>query len=238
MISALDFCTNYPSFWRVHTPHMERFTRHVNLGLTERLAPNLDGDSPPDQRGLINEIANRCFNKWFDGTRDFYNRIKPDDYSDVIAECHDYVSKLSGGSSIKKAVSANEHKEIKRLCARLATYVQVVEDGTPFISSPTFPGYGMLDACSADGICGNTLIEIKSGDRAFRSTDFRQALTYFALNTCHKAHPLSNICLLNPRTGLYFKADVDEIAISISGCSKEELIYQITFFWSSGGVSK
>jgi hypothetical protein len=103
---------------------------------------------------------------------------------------------------------------------------------------PKFPGCGIIDTCFGDVRCGEALYEIKAGDRNFRSVDIRQLLVYAALGKSAGLAPLRQLGLFNPRTGLSFCMNLDDLCLEVSGISSEELLAELIRVFSSGETSR
>ncbi len=81
------------------------------------------------------------------------------------------------------------------LAHNLSTFFRYAKARTHFTIrtirvSPRFEGCGWLDECEADFLTSNVLVEVKAGDRAFRSIDLRQVLIYCALNFASKKYDI------------------------------------------------
>ncbi|MBI2265693.1 MAG: hypothetical protein HYU64_11050, partial [Armatimonadetes bacterium] len=111
-------------------------------------------------------------------------------------------------------------------------------DLTAIFFWPLLKGCGQLDACRADVIYKNKLVEVKAGDRHFRITDLRQIITYLALNFCSKQFQLANIALVNPRTGKAFECSIDTLVEACSGRKPVDVFSDIVDFVSTEVVSR
>ena len=124
---------------------------------------------------------------------------------------------------------SSENKEIIKIQAeRLDGFY-----GGSLIYDPPFPGYGLMANCRGDLISGTTLVEIKApvikeGRKPFNPEDFRQLLTYCALNYLAKEkRNINKIHLVNPRMGYLWQADLEEFVYLISRSSSTELFESI-----------
>jgi hypothetical protein len=101
-----------------------------------------------------------------------------------------------------------------------------------------FTGCGFVDASEGDAIYGQTLYEIKTVERPFRSHDIRQTIVYAALNLAAGQFAISNIGLFNPRRGLYCDVNLDRVCLEISGRPTQELLALVVQAISSGEMSR
>ena len=87
--------------------------------------------------------------------------------------------------------------------------------------------------CKADVLFGETLYDIKAGDRDFRLVDVRQLITYCALNHAVSNYTINKVGVVNPRLGVFFNVGVDELVEGMTGTSAVELFEEITTFLST-----
>jgi hypothetical protein len=127
--------------------------------------------------------------------------------------------------------------EAKTLCGRLEMFFADKERRSALVVNPLIRGCGFLNSCYADVVAKDTLYEVKAGQRLFRITDLRQALTYCALNSASGQFPLTQICLLNPRLGVYVRGSIEIISREACGMSSNDLFGAIIQFLSSQGTS-
>lgn len=95
-----------------------------------------------------------------------------------------------------------------------------------------------MQSCTGDIQIGDTLVEVKAGNRNFRGPDIRQLLVYAALNFFSSGNMYKNICLVNPRTGKYVLYDLDEISYLLSGKTGLDLVNEILVFLLGYEISK
>ncbi|MGO8917505.1 MAG: hypothetical protein ACLQJR_16485 [Stellaceae bacterium] len=220
------------------TPNSERFIRRLNLGL-ERFAMPVASLSSPERRGYINEVAFRMFARL---SAD-HTKGEPDLMQirrEVSEEARSYLSQFSGIDGDQLAgLTAEEWLEVSALQRAIAALVAHENPGNAsVIISPRFSGCGILDACAGDLLVGDELIEIKAGDRPFRSTDIRQLLTYCALNFSGSRYVINRVSCANPRRGTYFSLQLDTVSLELSSKSAVELLSEIIYFVSSGALSR
>lgn len=100
------------------------------------------------------------------------------------------------------------------LARNLLTFVDLVNGAIYF--APSVPGANVLAGCEADLAVGDTLVEIKTVSRGFRSLDLRQLLVYLALDWARG--PLwEKGCLFNPRRAVWADFHVDWLVRRLSG---------------------
>jgi hypothetical protein len=83
--------------------------------------------------------------------------------------------------------------------------------------APKLSGYGVLNECHADISIDDSLFEIKTVTRPFRSKDLKQLFIYLALQSASPNKKWNNAGLYNPRLGHYCKFNVENLVKNLSG---------------------
>jgi hypothetical protein len=130
-----------------------------------------------------------------------------------------------------------EIKEAIALANRLHRFLRYKCHSKQTSFRPTFKGCGILDSCEADILCGDTLIEVKAGDRTFRAVDLRQVLAYCALNHVDKQYKIEGIAIVNPRHGVGSVFRLIDVVRGLAACGPTELFEQIIDFLTLTGIS-
>jgi hypothetical protein len=81
---------------------------------------------------------------------------------------------------------------------------------------PEISGYGLIPNLSADLCIGDTLFEIKTVNRNFRSSDLKQLFIYLALRQLSASEPWPRAGLYNPRKGTYCQFEVNPLITTLS----------------------
>ncbi|MGE6758706.1 hypothetical protein ACQKGO_11885 [Corallococcus interemptor] len=88
---------------------------------------------------------------------------------------------------------------------------------SPIAFNPALKGSGFLNSCEGDISIGTCLIEVKTTVRRPSSRDFRQIITYLALDSNSGSRRWSHIGLFNPRRGTVHATPVDSWISRLSG---------------------
>lgn len=239
MRSAKHFATDFTSLWNELTPTMELFVRAVNAGLAQRRFRPLPQNVAAGRRAFVNEIAFR----WFALS---WNR--PELRSQLFGKAVQQASKMivtlenrSDAGSLETSLDRAEEWDIRHQASRLFIYFSRekvlgdIESGT--VVDPFFPGCGFVESARGDVRIGRSLYEVKSGDRHFRSIDFRQVLTYAALSSGALSSQIQRVALVNARTGMIFQCRLSALSQEVAGCTAGELTHNIRERMSNGDLS-
>jgi hypothetical protein len=140
------------------------------------------------------------------------------------------------GLDLQSPLEVEELNEAIALSDRLYKFFN--RQGGLIITRPQFPGCGFVDLSEGDVLVGSTLFEVKAVDRKFRSNDFRQLLTYAALNHSYRKYEIQTLGIFNPRRGIYGLFNLDELCVGVSGKHSAILLSDIIETISSGGISR
>ncbi len=239
LIDELTFSRAYSWFWRAAIPMSEAYVRRINLGLYERAFRPLPGSSAPGKRAFINELGFCAFRDRAGGAWRGPEWVRPSRFAlaTEIEEVWGRIGRLKDQTDqLPIQTDTDDIREALQLASRLQAFFR---DYSHLSLEPVFPGCGIVEECRGDVIADETLLEIKAGDRPFRSMDVRQVLTYLALN--HAAADLWSIqmvSLLNPRVGIVFSQTVDELCFGVSGIDRSQLLDTIVYEMSRADVSR
>ena len=238
MISELLFSRDYGSFWRNLTPTMDGLIRKVNSGLYEREFPSMGSMTAPARRGFINQIAFDLFHCRVLVSQKRGQPVKPEDQIREIGNriYEEMLVKSASTGSYALPLSDSEVWDILEQNKRL-DMMFFVNPGTLLVS-PKFSGCGIVNSCLGDVVKSTTLWEVKAGNRDFRAIDFRQLLTYSALNFSSKQYKLDALGLFNPRTGKSVQVNLEVLCSEVSGRDASDFLSSLVYAISSGGISR
>jgi hypothetical protein len=231
MIDASSFANLHNSFWTAHAPSLERFVRRLNLELTQRWSPPINKPPEKIRAALVSETAFSRFCNLVSSP----NLEKIDEISLVEAK-KKLIPLMGEDQDLIAPLSLSEKDQIKEIEKNLITFFR--QRGEQVIIRPLINGCGYVDASEADVISGVSLFEIKAVDRPFKGTDIKQLMTYCALNHASKQFYIEDIAIFNPRQGIWFQLNLDNIAREISGQSAQELCERVALTLCSGDLSR
>jgi len=230
MISEIEFARDFASFWRLATPTMDGFVRRLNKGAYTRDFLPMGARVSPNRRSLVNELA-------FDALCRLIGAQKADEKVESI---EDFVlaSSRAGLDDASDGFSKDETQDAVEQVRRLQLRLLAGQGLTRIECKPPFPGCGLVDKCEGDVRVGSILYEVKAGDRPFRSVDFRQVLTYLALNYASSARAILRVGLINPRVGVSIELEAEDLCFEVAGRHPAQLLEFIAYSLSSGDVSR
>jgi len=235
LIDAATFASQYSAFWRTVAPTSELLVRRINLGLKDRFAPPLQGAVSSTAAALVAETGFSAFELT---TEDSSLRANPGDL--IALALGDAMSRFRGLPSSRPepalSLTAEEMNYALSLCDRLRAFFSM--QAGPLTIRPRFRGCGFVDTSEGDVFVGETLFEVKSVERGFRSADLFQLLTYYALSKSTESTPIVRLGVVNPKRGLSFDMDIDDLCRSVSGVGAVEMVGEIIDAISSGGISR
>jgi hypothetical protein len=237
--SETAFASQYTSAWRSLAPSMEDFVRRQNMDGYSRLLPPLPTSAAaPERRGVINEAAFIAFAKIAHLPRPDVGRTIVALMDDAFASAHSYVTDNVSWSAPAADVTLAEKREATAIAGRLYAFFARRSDGTTLTVAPTFPGSGLISACTGDVLIGtDVLYEVKSGDRPYRSVDYRQLAIYMALDFATRGKPFECIGVINPRRGTSVEVATEEFAREVAGQSAVSLCHSLIEAFSARLVS-
>ncbi len=232
-MTGRDLIERYPSFWQPLLPFADVFLRQINLQLHETFLKPIDGETEASRRAFVNELSFELC------ARRFPDLVPATDVRPFVIETSkavfERVSRYEG-PKIGHALSAVEIKEAVVLARRLGFFLKAIISATPVLFHERLPGVELIGDVFPDIIADDTLVEVKNGERAFRSIDLRQTLLYATVASAQSARKIANLCLVNPRQGIFFRATAESLCRAVSGRSAVDLFSEVTFLLTQDGI--
>lgn len=224
MITEKAFALSHGSFWQNAIPLVSAYLRRRNLAL-ERFTAPLESILPND-RGLINEAAFRLYCAARE-RRVHAARLSKEDKKEAVVRAESFIERFREPPSYpREKLSKEGLREAVVLAERLREFTEA-RGPARVITSPSFRGCGWVDGCSGDLLLDTNLCEVKAGDTAFRGIDVKQILVYAALNFVSRQYKIDEICLVNPRRGVFLRERLDRLSLSIAGVPAGQLLGEI-----------
>lgn len=240
MISETKFCQQHSSIWRILAPTCDLFVRKLNDSLSDRFSPPMASIVASERRAFINEIAFTLFcDNVIAMKRGFASRPSEEELNRAVKAARSVVSRIDDDrAACDDDLEENEIDDACEQYTRLWNNITRTTEAENIIVRPKFPGCGIIDTCYGDVFAHGVLTEVKAGDRGFRSIDVRQLITYAALNYISGSYTIIKVELINPRVGVKFLIDLEELCYEIGGKSTSEMLSDVVRVMSSGEVSR
>lgn len=232
LIDVSNFVSHYHAFWSDHTPTSEHFVRRLNLQHTERWVAPIPVSTGRSRAAFVAELA---FAQFVAKATEPHKLPREAALLETIRRL---VPLIEDRRTLEAPFSEEEESDIEQIVRNLTKFFFYHSVKDTIILRPRFVGCGYIDTFEGDIINGETLFEIRTVDRPFRSADVRQLVTYCALNHLSGQYRIKKMGVCNPRRGLYFEMNLDEVCYEISGQTSQELFDALVHPISSGDISR
>jgi hypothetical protein len=151
------------------------------------------------------------------------NNIQIEDYitnnlnlENIIQNTAKKIWKSGNFTTEEIKTTESEIQEIIKICNNLIEFI-TNENGKEIKFKPKLKGYGFIPDLEADLSIDDTLYEIKTVNRNFKSSDLKQLFIYLALSQVSKANKWQYAGLYNPRKGTYCKFNINSLIYNLTG---------------------
>lgn len=237
MISEKTFSNGFSGFWAESLPFLTpQAIAELNLSGTAMNDGRRDWMKPmasSSDNSNNDVIAETAFGLFAESLRGGKTVAELCEHSEVIQRIEDSAKGRIFGLRREGITSPARWHLNTNEAINLATRLEIYFENhrlESIVIQPRFKGCGILDSCYGDILAKKTLCELKMVDRNLRSADIRQVLAYCALNYRSSQYEIDSVTILNPRRGLEFSFNVEELAERASGKTASELFHQITTF--------
>jgi hypothetical protein len=223
VISERKLVSSHSSFWRNAMPMADAFVRQMNRTLT-RVVPPCNSAFKGIRNSLISELSFRLYSHVCNDQISFSELLGDSKtVGDMENEVCRYISRLERSEVTLPSMNFAEINEAVSLAKNLKILMTYANPGKSVLTRPNFIGCGIVDDCEGDMIVGTTLYELKNVERDFRLADIRQLLTYCSLNHASGQKDIDTVGLINARSGLTYKINVNRLSFLVAGVSANEL---------------
>jgi len=218
MISERDIAEKFSVIWKQNFPLLSpNFIRVFNETQIEVVNPNPVSTVDDVRYDLVSEAAFN-YSKII-----FENKIKAVDFlSDknnldlLIVQTLKDIGKDETHVAVDSILTENELQEIIKLSDNTLEFIDKTK-GKDITFKPKLKGYGFISDLEADLSIDDTLFEIKTVTRNFKSSDLKQLFIYLALRQVSDSSNWKYAGLYNPRKGTFGKFNVKNIIYNLSG---------------------
>lgn len=229
LITVTELSRGYASVWKRTFPFISKLVRKTNLQ-KETFEDHLTSKVDSSRRAIVNEIGFRIFEK---ANELNVENLEAEDIRAISVHACEYIASLERDENFAMP-SKEELRESILIARRTRRYFSENEPYSELIISPEFNGCGMVSPCFGDVLSGgDTLYEIKAGEREFRVSDLKQLLVYATLNFSEHDETIKYLALMNPRLGDFVKLGVKESVEIASGKSAADAFYELINFFDN-----
>ena len=222
MISERDISEKFSAIWKQNFPLLTpNFIRVFND--TQITAINTKQIIAVDEvrYDLVSETA---FNL---AELAFLNKVTPleafteKEQRKIVEETARSIWKSGNYSTNDLNITEIEKQEIISIAANTLEFIEKM-DGQDIIFKPKLKGYSFIPDLYGDISIGDSLFEIKSVNRNFKSSDLKQLFIYIALRQVSEIENWKYAGLYNPRKGVYCKFNIKNLIFNLTGITPNE----------------
>ncbi|AZA80739.1 hypothetical protein C1637_12055 [Chryseobacterium lactis] len=217
MISERDLAEKFTDIWKQHFPlltasYMKVFNESKIITINKGVMINPSIEIRYD---LVSQLAFNIVEK-VSSRKVNYNDIWKEKNLTPVLEQTAYEIWRNETLTYKEInFSENEKNDCQNICNNIFEFQDKVTI-TSNSFKPKFPGYGIISDLVGDLEIDDTLYEIKTVQRSFRSSDIKQLIIYLALSHVQYSNKWKYAGLYNPRKGTYCKFNVEKLIYDIS----------------------
>lgn len=208
---------SFSSIWQQHLPKLDsKYIEHLNFFEVKAIHDRQVIASAPSKSALFSEIAFNLSALAHDNQElpaaIFQDKVRQ---QDLIAATAGSLSKLVAYTGDQLSLSDAELSEILGLAENTMEFIEKM-GGRQVIFRPKVKGYGIISTLTADLSIDDTLFEIKTVNRNFKSSDLKQLFIYLALRHLSEEETFTHGGLYNPRKSTYCKFEVNDLIKELS----------------------
>nr|WP_315422704.1 hypothetical protein [uncultured Pedobacter sp.] len=226
MITERDIAEKFSAIWKQNFPlltpnFMKVFNENQVISVNSfpvLIADNIRYD-------IISELAFNLANILYVSRIDVHDYLSKDENLKSLISSIDPTSWNNAADKIE--LNLGEILEIELICNNILEFIGKAKV-LNIEFKPEIKGYGLIGQVTADLAIGNTLYEIKTVNRNFKSSDLKQLLIYLSLKQVEGGEKWINAGLYNPRRGVYCKFNINELISKLTGGkSSNEAFYDL-----------
>lgn len=217
MITERDIAEKFSIIWKQHFPLLTpNFMRVFN----EAQIFDINAPIPINENvrnDIVSEVAFNIVEKITSEKLTVEEFINKENYLQKIVEATaKIIWKTNNYSETDLILNEFELNEIKRICNNLLEFIDKIKKNE-LQFKPKFKGYSFIPDLVGDLTIDDTLFEIKTVNRNFKSSDLKQLFIYLALQQVSTGLNWKYAGLYNPRKGTYCKFNVKSLIYNLTG---------------------
>lgn len=217
MISERDISEKFSAIWKQHFPLLTpNFIRVFNDNQITAINTKQVISVEEVRYDLVSEAA---FNL---SEFAFLNKVTPLNaftekvQSKIIEVTARGIWKPGNYAENDLTISEIEKQEIISIADNTLEFIEKL-GGHDVLFKPKFKGYSFIPDLYADISIGDSLFEIKTVNRNFKSSDLKQLFIYIALRQVSGEENWKFAGLYNPRKGVYCKFNIKSLIYNLTG---------------------
>jgi len=218
MISERDISEKFSAIWKQNIPLMTpSFMRVFNEAQIKKINKN---PIPNSEDVRYDIVAETSFNISEIATVEDkkINTIIKDSkrFEKIVSETAKSIWTTGNYKKKDLKLEKSEKEEIKKICENTLEFIEKTKkEKVEF--KPKLKGYSFIPDLEADLSIDDTLYEIKTVNRNFKSSDLKQLFIYLALKQVSEEENWKYAGLYNPRKGTYCKFNVKSLIYNLTG---------------------
>lgn len=218
MITERDIAEKFSVIWKQNFPMLTpNFMRVFNEAQIESINTIQIPKKEDVRYDLISEFAFNLSEKVAIEEFNIDNLQSGDSkINELIVETAKTIWKSGNYTNNDLVLSETELEESKLICKNIIEFIEKIKVNN-FQFKPNLKGFGSVPDLTADISIDDTLFEIKTVNRNFRSSDLKQLFIYLALNQVANDTNWNFGGLYNPRKGVYCKFNIKSLIYNLSG---------------------
>jgi len=227
MITERAFAASFPDFWQELLPLLTPSCVHLlNVGHEEHLKDSnhhelgpVDTSDETREVAIVSEFAYHLARLAFSRGLSVCEAFDDDSAQSTAQEAaFDLINRYEGRTVLPDAtLNAAELEEGLQLATRYETFAIAQGGAKNFVFHSPIKGCGFLNACAADIIISDYLVEVKTVKRTLAGKDIRQLVVYLALGSVAHHSTWQYAGFFNPRRSTFHRFRVDELISLMSG---------------------
>jgi hypothetical protein len=217
MISERDISEKFSAIWKQHFPLLTpNFIRVFND--TQITAINTKQVIALEEvrYDLVSEAAFNLSEFAFLNKVTPLNAFTEKEQDKIIEETARSIWKSGNYSENDLTISEIEKLEIISIADNTLEFIEKL-GGKDVLFKPKLKGYSFIPDLFADISIGDSLFEIKTVNRNFKSSDLKQLFIYIALRQVSGEENWKFAGLYNPRKGVYCKFNIKSLIYNLTG---------------------
>src|ERR1019366_9225847 len=217
MISERDISEKFSAIWRQHFPLLTpNFIRVFNDTQISEINTNKVIALEEVRYDLVSEAAFKLSELAFLNKKTPAETFAEAEQKKIIEITARSIWKSGNYSESDLTISDIEKQEIVLIADNTLEFIKKL-DGQDVLFRPKLKGYSFIPDLEADISINDTLFELKTVNRNFKSSDLKQLFIYIALKQVSEKENWKFAGLYNPRKGTYCKFNIKSLIYNLTG---------------------